>query len=192
VAFARFRGLPVGLAGMGFVLSTLAGCSSMDKSALPPRKSEPQTSSTPAHPTTPSIRDVVVRTYTTYWVVGSQASKVTLATARRMLKPFAAGDYFKQVVAGISDLQSQGRETWGHVTVHITNVRVKGRSARITDCQDASQAGLADAHTHQLISGTTGKARTHVQADLVEGADTQWRVVQLIVLESVCTPEASS
>lgn len=156
---------------------------------MPSRPLTPQVSVRPA---TPSVRDTVVRTYTTYWVVGSEASKVTLTAARQMLEPFAAGDYLKQVVAGIRDLQSHGRETWGHVTVHITNVHLEGQSARIIDCQDASQAGLADARTHQLISGTTGKARTHVQADLVRGADTQWRVVQLIVLESACTPEVSS
>jgi hypothetical protein len=192
MVLARFRGLSVTVAGAVLMLYGLLGCSPRDEVALPRSTATPRASPRSVHTPTPSVRDIVVQTYTAYWPVGIRASQVSLSEARQMLKPYATNDYLDHLMAGIRALGRQGREAWGRVIVHVTSVRVRGRSARVTDCQDTSGLGLADSRSHRLIKGTTGKAHTHVQTDLIQGADAQWKVIQLIVLESACTPEPSA
>jgi hypothetical protein len=65
---------------------------------------------------------------------------------------------------------------YGQVVPHVTSVEVGGDQARVRDCQDASQAGQADATTGQRK--TVGVARTPVDARMVR-VNGAWKVAQI-------------
>lgn len=73
--------------------------------------------------------------------------------------------------------------------IHLTAVEVTGLTARLSDCQDVSGAGLADSRTHQLIPGTReGPKTTNLSATLQRGSDGRWRVSAVRPVEAPCTP----
>jgi hypothetical protein len=94
---------------------------------------------------------------------------------------------------GIRNLQAKQREPWGRVTIHVSAVEVTGNIARLSDCQDVSQSGLADSRTHQLIPGTRGSTRpVNYSVRLHRGDDSRWRVSAVRAMEAPCTFPTSS
>jgi hypothetical protein len=105
-----------------------------------------------------------------------------------MLEAYTTPGISGEEPAGAEEWRHKNFEPWGHLTVHVVAVDVTGRTAILRDCQDASTAGVANARTHQLIPGSTGKGRVHIRAEMLQGADGRWRLNQKELLETPCTP----
>lgn len=168
----------------------LAGCQQGPAPALPPRTSAPAVSSvrTPSpSPSTP--HDVIVTTYTRYWSVLAEAGRSSPDEARRLLKPYVQGAYLDHLVDGVRRMEEQGREPYGQMIPGVKEVRVGGKYAEVVDCQDMSQAGMADRRTHRLIpESAKGRARADIRAKLQQSSDGRWRLIGLNIKGATCTP----
>lgn len=163
----------------------LAACSGQENSALPSR---PPTSPS-ISPPGPDVR--VTRAYTEFTKAADKAGRGSVDEARKELEPYVTGKYLDVHVAAIQRLHDRGREPWGQVVPHVIDVKVDLDTAVMQDCQDTTQAGLADRSTHKLIPGTTGDSRVHLTSNLKRGRDGRWRLVDLVQLDVPCTPTAS-
>lgn len=175
----------------------LAGCSSDDDPpvAVPssPPLSAPPGSGSPSTQSPTSPRDQVIAAYRGYWQAGRQAALVPIAQARKVLEPYSTSELVERQLTGIRQLQAKKQEPWGQVSIRVAAVEVTGATARLSDCQDVSGAGLADARTHQLIPGTRGGSKpAHLSVTLRHGQGARWRVSAIRPVEAPCTPPPSS
>ncbi len=180
---------------------TITSCSDSDRpSGQPPLQSSPPLA-VPSSQGAPSAgtnqpaspRDAVIAAYRQYWDASQKAAVLPEAQAREVLAPVSTPGVIDDQIRGIRDLQAKNREPWGRVTVHVYAVDISGSVARLSDCQDVSQAGLADARTHQLIPGTRGGARpVNYSARLHKGGDGRWRVSAVKAMEAPCTLPTNS
>lgn len=85
---------------------------------------------------------------------------------------------------------SKGEITWGQPVEHIIKVSIVtvggSQQAFVTDCQDASQTGLAKAKTGKHMAGTTGAAHAELLGTLglVGG---HWLVGTVTFVGTKCT-----
>jgi len=86
------------------------------------------------------------------------------------------------VLADAAKLESQGRDTYGSVTHHITWPQPVNSqpTALLTDCQDQSSYGALETSTG--TKKTVGLAKDHLQGQLAKGDDGIWRVQQVYYL----------
>ncbi|GLX09033.1 hypothetical protein [Microbispora sp. NBRC 16548] len=135
---------------------------------------------------------MIVAAYSEYWNTLTTAGKSSPEEARTLLKQYVSGSYLDHLVAGVRQMSEQGREPYGEVIPRIKEVRVGGKRAEVIDCQDTSQAGMADRRTHQLIPGTIkANSTANIKAELEQSADGRWRLVGLSIREAACTPPSS-
>ncbi|WP_182884219.1 hypothetical protein [Microbispora sp. H10885] len=135
---------------------------------------------------------MIVATYSEYWKTLTTAGRSSPEEARSLLKRYVNGPYLDHLVAGIRQMDEQGREPYGEVIPRVKEVRVGGKHAEVIDCQDTSKAGMADRRTHQLIPGTIkANSTANIKAELGQSSDGRWRVVGLSIREAACTPPSS-
>ncbi|GAB3971284.1 hypothetical protein GCM10029978_046180 [Actinoallomurus acanthiterrae] len=102
------------------------------------------------------------------------------------MRDYVTGEYLDWEIRQLMIHQSQHEEPWGKPVLHVTRVDLTATSAKIHDCQDASNAGLANAKNHQLIPRTRGTASRNLIADMTLGGDGQWRVSGLKQYPAAC------
>ena len=173
-----------------FALAALTGaCGDHDpKVTLPsttppagPTKGSPSSSPTPATP-----KDAASGAYTSFFSAVDNALISPPERIRPLLADFATGWYLDFEVRQIVEEQAQHLEPWGKAVVHITRAEVKKKTATVSDCQDASNAGLAHTKTHQLIPKTRGTAHRNLTAKLTLGGDGRWRLSELKQFKAAC------
>jgi hypothetical protein len=135
------------------------------------RTTDPPTSS-PAPAT--DEREAVETAYRRFWAVSWDVDKQPAARWRAVLATVAADPELTRLYAGTKAQQQAGIRLYGQVRARPTVRRVAGSRATVADCQDASQAGQADARTGK--PKTVGVARSPVEAAMLRGADGVWRV----------------
>ncbi|MFI7033564.1 hypothetical protein OHB01_26090 [Microbispora hainanensis] len=133
------------------------------------------------------MEDAIVEAYTAYWPASTRAVTLPREEARRLLSQYETDDQVEGELKGIARYQEMDREGWGEVVVHVKKVTVKGDTATVLDCMDASRTGEADSRTHKLIPGTLSTPYFSVEATMRRGADGRWRILQKKALESKCT-----
>jgi hypothetical protein len=170
------------LAGAAAAGVLLSGCTSGSSKAAPARTAVSTARSSPV-----TTEEAVAQAYTAYWPISVQAATLPESQARVLLAPYMTPDAMAHELAGAAAWRRKHFEPWGHVTVHILTVKVNGRIASLTECQDASTAGISDARAHHLIPGTTGSTHVRIRADLRQGDDSRWRLKQKEILETPCT-----
>jgi hypothetical protein len=138
-------------------------------------------SASPAAPT-----DAVIAAYTALFPAADKAILTAPEQARSILQIYVAGDYLDWEIRQVMSHQSEHQEPWGKVVVHVTKVDLKANTAKVHDCQDASNAGLADTRTHALIPKTRGTANRNLIANMTRGSDGRWRVTGLRQYDSPC------
>lgn len=176
---------------MGFLalLVAVSGCTASQEVGRTGRPVASPTGSPPlvapsAQATT--VEDAVVAAYSAYWGVSYRAVRLPREEARRLLSQYETEDQVEGELKGIARYQAMHREGWGEVVVHVQKVAVKGDTATLFDCMDASRSGEADSRTHQLIPGTKGDLHFPVEAVLHRGHDGRWRLAQTKALETTC------
>jgi hypothetical protein len=177
------RRLAAALASLGLALMT-ASCGGGDSKVALPSK----TTVGPILPaTTVSTEQEAVKTaYTAFWDVSDRALTAPAEQVRSILRDYAAGAYLDLQVRQIVLLQTEHKGPWGKVVLHIGAVKVSGSQASVRDCQDASNAGLADTRTSKLIPGTRGPKKRNLAAQLTKGSDGRWRLSDLKQFRGTC------
>jgi hypothetical protein len=93
----------------------------------------------------------------------------------RVLSWVAVEPELSLVLASTRQQERIGIKVYGYVIPHPAVQPINGSDrAQVTDCQDASKSGQADAKTAR--PRTVGVPRNPVTAVLVRGADGRWRV----------------
>jgi hypothetical protein len=166
---------------------TLVGgaCDGHDPKVTLPSTTPPTApSSGPASPLPP--KDAAVAAYSGFLEAARRAIAAPHDQARPILQDYAMGGFLDFQVRQVAVHQAAHEEPWGKAIVHVTSVDIKKRSATIHDCQDDSNAGLADQRTHQLIPRSRGTANKNLIATMKLGSDSRWRVAGLKLYRTAC------
>lgn len=179
--------------GSAMILLLAAGCGNHRPNVAFPAPTTSSASSTkppisPSASSPPTAKEAVIATYTAFLDAANRAISAPHDQAYQILKKYASGDFLDFQARQIGVHQAAHEEPWGKVIVHITSVDMAGRAATVHDCQDDSNAGLADQRTHQLIPRSRGTANQNVVADMALRGDGQWRVVGLKLYRASCQP----
>ena len=130
--------------------------------------------------------DAVIGAYTSFFPAVSHALQSPPERLRSILQDYAAGSYLDFEIRQVVDHQARHLEPWGKVVVHVTKTELDHDTARVHDCQDASNAGLADARTHQLARHSRGNSHRNLIAKLKLGSDGRWRLTDLKQYRAMC------
>jgi hypothetical protein len=169
------RGCAAGCLGLGVALFTW-GCGGGDSRVRLPSTATAR----PAPPTWSSSAEQAVRSaYASFWDASDRALTASPEQVRLILRDYSTGGYLDFQVRQIVLQQGEHKGPWGKVVLHIRAVEVTGAKATVRDCQDASDAGLADTRTNELIPGTRGAKHRNLAAQLVRGGDGRWRLSDL-------------
>jgi hypothetical protein len=140
----------------------------------------------PAEPTTTSpsrtsaeadVRSTITQAYVNFWAVGNKAIHDDPATWRTELTVVAADPQLSLMLDNLNRLHSQSKTVYGATQERVTRIDVDGAKATVSDCQDASGTGQADAVTGQRK--TVGVPRSPVSGRLERGPDGKWRVAEI-------------
>lgn len=80
------------------------------------------------------------------------------------------------MAGNLAQQRAKGVSLYGEITPRITGVRITGDEAVVTDCQDASRAGQADASGR---ARTAGLERNPVTTTLHRDEVGAWKVVEI-------------
>lgn len=135
---------------------------------------------------TPSAQQAAMAAYTGFLDAAKRAMLAPPGQARSILGDYVTGAYLDWEVRQVMEHHDAHQVPWGNAVVHVTGVDLRPRAAKVHDCQDASNAGLADARTHELIPSTRGTANRNLIADMTLGGDGRWRVAGLKERQGAC------
>jgi hypothetical protein len=164
-------------------------CGGHEKKVTLPSTRPPSGPATNVPSNSPSLqttKNAVIAAYTAFFPAVNQALEAQPEQAREILKDYAVGDYLEFEIRQVMDHQARHLEPWGKTIVHITNVELEDATAKVHDCQDASNAGLADKDTHQLIPQSRGTAHRNLIASMKLGKDGRWRLTDLKQYRTMC------
>ncbi|WP_141955425.1 hypothetical protein [Actinoallomurus bryophytorum] len=168
----------------------IASCGGNDTRRLLPRS----TSTTPSHrissfsteDASQDSKDAATAAYKSFFDAAAKAITSPPEQARLILREYTAGAYLDWEIRQVMTHQANHQEPWGKPIVHVTQVDLQSNKARIHDCQDASNAGLSDTKTHQLVPNTRGTTNRNLVANMTRGDDGRWRVTGLKQYPSAC------
>lgn len=144
-------------------------CSSTPPSALPAGEIA-------APPAQSSENAAIEGVYREFWSVSWVSSAEPDQGWEQRLRAVATAELSEQVATRARQQRTQGVRLYGAVTPRITGARLEGDRAVVTDCQDGSQAGLADSATGQPRN--VGPSRNAVSATMAREAG-GWRVAKI-------------
>ena len=162
-------------AGVVLAAGLLASCAS----ATPPAPAEePAIAAPPQAQAGRSGADGdVERAYERFWQVSRSLPQRPVERWRPELERVAAGPMAETILANLAQQRAAGIGLYGEIHPRITGVRLEGTRAVVTDCQDTSQSGQAEADTGK--PRTVGVARNLTSGTLERGPDGTWRVVRI-------------
>ncbi|KAA9159426.1 hypothetical protein FPZ12_020180 [Amycolatopsis acidicola] len=167
------------------LLPPLAACSSGTGSDPAP-SSQPNLSA-PSQSTSPSVQNeqaAIEDAYTSFWTHALHTSDQPEDRWHDSMAEVAVDPQLTTTLNAMQQQKQSGVKVYGDVTARIASVQVTGASAKVTDCQDASRTGQADAKTGD--PKTVGVERNPVSADLVRGTDGRWKVSQVTFPGGTC------
>lgn len=170
------QGCVAGLA-LAVSLTAVSGCDGatggddVAASTVPGRTPEQSDQSSPS---STDQRAAVEAAYRRFWSVSWDVDKQPPARWRSLLASVSVDPELTRLYAGTRAQQAAGIRLYGRVVPRPSAGRLVGSRADLSDCQDASKAGQADARSG--ARKTVGVARTPVTASLVRGSDGVWRV----------------
>ena len=118
----------------------------------------------------------VAENYERFWRVSQAVPHHSAERQRSELARVTADPLASTMLGNLAQQRSQGVTLYGQIQPRISDVRVESERAVVTDCQDASRSGQADASGQQR---TVGLARNPVSGTLQRGADGAWRMVRI-------------
>lgn len=174
--------LTVGL--VGIVASILVACSKDDPNykpgTLPPISSSVATAtSKPTDTRVTSDKDEVEAVYRGFLKHFPSAQDVPKARRRSYLAQWMTDPGLSSMVKGINKQVDSHQRIVGTYTPHIRSIRMKGRSATVSDCVDQSHFNVRDTRTGKIVSNGPDRVWTVVYMKrTAEGwrvSDPTWR-----------------
>lgn len=129
-----------------------------------------------AQPHRSSEQTRVAEDYERFWQVSQALPHQPADQQRSELASVATEPLTSTMLGNLDKQRARGIAPYGHVHPRINAVRIDGSGAVVTDCQDASRSGQADASGQPR---TVGLARNPVSGTLQRGADGAWRMVRI-------------
>lgn len=167
-------------AGVVVLAAVLAGCAT----PAPP----PQAPAISPPPQAQSHRDgaqaEVSEIYGRFWSVAQSLPQRPVERWRPELSTVATSRLADTMLANLARHREHGITVYGEIHPRITDVRVEGSRAVVTDCQDASHSGQADARTGD--PRTVGIARNLVAGTLEHTPEGSWRVARIDYPDGDC------
>lgn len=171
---ARWRRLTVAVVPLVVVL---VGCDGSASPAAPTATggtSAGQQSPATSPSTAGNERSAVEAAYRRFWAVSWDVDKQAPERWRQLLAAVSVDPELTRLYAGTKAQHEAGIQLYGQVVPRPSVTRLAQGRAEVKDCQDASNAGQADAASGKRR--TVGVARTPVAASLARGSDGVWRV----------------
>lgn len=159
----------------------LAGCSQVPPSApseqpiAPPPQADARFS---------GEQREVVEAYEQFWSVSRALPQRPSDRWRPEVERVAAGSMAETILHNLGRQREQGITLYGAVHPRISDIRLEEDSAVVTDCQDSSGSGQADAASGERR--TVGVARNAVSGSLQRGSDGAWRVTRIDYPQGGC------
>lgn len=129
-------------------------------------------------------REAVADAYTRFWPRLHEAAGAAEPRWAELMTEVATDPQLDRTLTGLRQQRAQSRTLYGAEAARITNIDVLGDRATVTDCQDTSNAGQADANTGDRK--TVGIARNPVSATLIRGPDQRWRLSEISYPGGIC------
>lgn len=130
-------------------------------------------SASPAATWSPT-QQAIIDAYTQFWKLLPQASRAHSRDDRlRALFPYTTDPALSQIFSTIAQQRSAGKVLYGIHVPRVETITIHGSSAKLSDCQNASTAGIARASDGAHL--TVGVARNPVDATLLL-RDGHWKV----------------
>lgn len=167
-------------------VAAMMSCAALLVGACSSSPSAPDTTPARTDLPSPSVdadRTAVSAAYDRFWSKSRPLASRPSLEWEPQLRLIAAEPQRSQLLESFRNLRDRNIQLYGEVVSHVLSIDITGDQARLSDCQDASKAGQADATTGQ--HKTVGVARNPVSARLVrEGTD--WKVAEISYPEGVC------
>ncbi|MCA1229411.1 hypothetical protein [Saccharopolyspora sp. 6M] len=158
----------------GVIMVGLAGCAQAPQPAAP----EPPIAPPPhADARFSGEQAAVAEAYERFWMVSRGLPQHPAERWRPELEQVAAGSMAETILDNLGRQREHGIVLYGEVHPRISDVRLGSDRAVVTDCQDSSSAGQADASSGE--PKTVGVARNPVSGSLQRGPDGAWRVTRI-------------
>jgi len=125
-------------------------------------------------PSGSSEAERVLAQYATFWTLITPASRAAPSSRRAMLAPYATDPELSRLLRGLLATDAVDQQDYGAPIPHARVTTIRGNTAGVFDCQDASRAGLASRSSGRRL--TRGVSRNPVNATLLRGPDGQWRM----------------
>ncbi len=180
------RALPAVLAGSTVVL-LMVSCSADTGQVSPssPNLSAPSAPPQSASSSGQDERAAVESAYSAFWSRTLRTDDEPEETWRAAMAAVAVDPQLTTTLNAMRRQKQAGINVYGDVTARIQSVRIDGASAMVSDCQDASRTGQADAATGD--PKTVGVSRNPVSADLRrDSTDGRWRVAKVAFPGGTC------
>ncbi|QGK70290.1 hypothetical protein GIY23_12830 [Allosaccharopolyspora coralli] len=122
-------------------------------------------------------QEAVTAVYTEFWKVSWIGKREPDEQWAHDVRDVSGDPIAGRVIERSRAQRASGVALYGTVTTRVTDVRVDGDRATVTDCQDASHSGQADAATGE--PRTVGVARNPVRGTLTQVPGQRWKVVDI-------------
>jgi hypothetical protein len=126
----------------------------------------------------------IEQAYAEFWAVGNKVVHDDPATWNLELAAVSVDPQLTRMLDNLNTLRSRLVTVYGETREHVTKIDVEGDAATVSDCQDASGTGQADAKTGE--HRTVGVPRSPVSARMQRGADGKWRVADVSYPKGGC------
>jgi hypothetical protein len=132
----------------------------------------------------PSEAGQVLAQYQAFWTLLTPVSQAPASRRRAMLVPYVTEPELSRLLRGLLAADAVGEGIYGAAVPHARVTSVRGDTAAVADCQDASHSGRTRRATGKPIN--RGVPRNPVQATLRRGPDGQWRTSTVHFLGGSC------
>lgn len=118
----------------------------------------------------------VAESYERFWRLSQAVPHHPVEQQRPELASVATGSLTNTMLGNLEQQRTRGVTLYGDIQSRVSEVGIEGSRAVVTDCQDASRSGQADASGQPR---TVGLARNPVSGTLHRDPDGQWRMARI-------------
>lgn len=179
------------------LLIFLAACDSAASgdagpSPAPTPTAAPTAVASPASPTpaaTPSLlpspeEQALLAQYRGFWDNLAVAAAQPPQPRRELLSRYAVAPALERILLTQQQQDARGERMYGVNVPNVVDLQIKGDTASVLDCQDATGAGYKDIQTGELK--TAGVNPNPVRVGLLQGSDRLWRVSTIDFVDEGC------
>jgi hypothetical protein len=154
----------------------LAGCGVSSAPSSNPSSTEASASN--------EVANEVKIAYMHFWSVTNDIDVNDSAAWRLALQTVAVEPQLSRMVNNLDSLKSRGIAVYGKNVEYVKKIELNGDLATVSDCQDASKSGQADARTGERK--TVGIPRNPVSARMQRSPKGNWMVAEISFPRGTC------